>query len=474
MVGIVAGGSGSGIDVESLVKDLSAAERKPVDKRLDIRETQVQADVTAYNSLKGALTDLQKSLSGLTTLREVAKRTATSSDTDVFTVTAGSSAITSSTQIQVDRLAQAHKLVSAGFSDADSLVGTGTLTLSSGGNSFSISVVDAENDTLGDIRDAINNASDNPGIKASILTVSDPDNAGQTLSKLVLTSAETGADNAITVSVSDTDGDDTNTSGLSQLVYNPGVTENLTETTAAQDARIYVDGFEATSSTNVFSGVIEGVSITAVSADPDNAHTLTIGVDKASVQEKVAGFVSAYNTYLKTFDYLTKYDAAEKQAGLLTGDSIARSVSTMLNRALTSSNTTDTGDFTALANIGITKTRTGELQLDAEMLSDALSADFDSVANLLAGEDDGVFTKFDDAIDILSNSADGLLTERNKTLKTQLTEIEDQRIELETRMASFTERLRKQFTNMDIIVAQFQNTGDFLTQQLDSISGIKK
>lgn len=473
MAAITAAGSGSGIDVELLVEKLTAAERKATDNRLDIRETQVQADVTAYNSLKGALTDLQKSLSGLTTIREVAKRTATSSDTDVFTATAGSAAVTTSSQIQVDRLAQAHKLASSNFASADTVVGTGTLTLSVNGNSFSINIVDAENDTLADIRDAINEDSNNPGVKASILTVADPDNAGQTLSKLVLTSEDTGEDNAITVTVSDSDGDDSNTAGLSQLVYNPGVTENLSQITEAQDARIFVDGFEATSASNTFSGVIEGVTITAVSADPDNAHTLTVGVDKTAVKEKIAAFVAAYGTYQKTFDFLTEYDAVEKKAGLLTGESAARSVATLLNRALTGYNNTDTGDFPALANIGITKNRAGELQLDDEMLSDALDADFDSVANLLAG-DEGVFSKFDDAIDTMTNSTDGMLTARNGTLQEQLKEITEQRDAFELRMTSFTERIREQFTTMDIIVAQFKNTGDFLTQQLESISGTKK
>ncbi len=472
MAAIQAGGSGSGINVNQLVTDLTAAERKATDNRFNLRETQVSADVTAYNSLKGALTDLQKSLSGLTTLREVSKRTATSSDTDVFTATAGTSAVTTSSEIQVDRLAQAHKLVSGNFSSAGDVVGTGTMTLSMNGNSFSINVVDAENDTLADIRDAINESADNPGIKASILTVADSDNPGSTVSKLVLTAEKTGEDNAISVTVTDDDGDNTNTSGLSQLAYESGVTENLTQVAAAQDARIFVDGFEATSATNTFTGVIEGVSITAVSADPGNTHSLNVGVDSNAVKEKVSAFVEAYNTYKKTYDYLTKYDAAEKKAGLLTGDSAARSVEVALNRALTSVKTEDTGDFNALATIGITRSREGEMQLDSDMLGDALAADFDSVANLLAG-DDGIMTKFDDAIDQMANSADGMLTARNKTLQDQLKEIEDQRAAFELRMTSFTDRIREQFTTMDIIVAQFKNTGDFLTQQLESLNSSK-
>lgn len=472
MASITAAGSGSGLDIDSIVKGLTDAERKLTDKRNTARETELKANISAYDAFKASLTDLQKGLSGLTTMREVSARTATSDAPTVFTASAGTAAALASADIQVEQLAQSHKLTSGGFANPGTVVGTGKMTLSMNGKSFSIDIKNAENDSLTKIRDSINSAANNPGIKATILTVADPDNPGSTQAKLMLTSEKTGAANAITIDVEDDDGNNTDKSGLSQLVYKPGVAENLSQVTAAQDAKIFVDGFAATSSTNTFSGVIEGVSITAVSADPGKSHSLNVSVDKGALKTKIQAFAATYNTYLKGYHYLTDYDTSKKEGGLLTGDSLARSVANAFNRTLSTANTKDTGDFKALADIGITRSRTGEITVDDTKLSAALDSDFDAVANLVAG-DNGVLKSFNKAIDDVTG-VDGSIAKREKTVNGQLDDLHKQMDNFETRMTAFTDRIRKQFTNMDIIVAQFKNTGDFLTQQLNASTSSKK
>ncbi|CBL46741.1 Flagellar hook-associated protein 2 [gamma proteobacterium HdN1] len=467
MAAITAAGSGSGIDVDLIVDGLTKAERKLTDQRHTRRETQLNASMTAFDAFKTALTELQKGLAGLTTRTEVSARTATSSKPEVFTATAGTAAALSSSDIQVERLAQAHKVTSKGYTNPDSVVGNGTLTISMGSKSFNVEIKDAENDTLAKVRDAINSASDNPGVKATILTVADPDNPGSTQSKLVLTSSQTGAANAISVAVQDGDGDNADTAGLSALA-----TANLSEISAAQDAKIYVDGFEATSASNTFSGVLEGVVITAVSADPGVSHSLNVSTDAGALKTKIGAFVTAYNAYQKTFKFLTDYDAGKKEGGLLTGDSLARTASVTLNRALSATNSKDTGDFPALADIGITRSRTGELEINDEKLSKALSSDFDAVSNLIAG-DDGVLKKFNTAVNDLTGSKGGI-AKRTEMYKTQLDDLKKQKADFEIRMESYTDRLRKQFTNMDILVAKFKNSGDFLTQQFSAMNNASK
>ena len=78
--------------------------------------------------------------------------------------------------------------------------------------------------TLANIRDAINSASDNAGVRAALLNTT----AGV---RLTLTSSQSGEDGAITVSSSGGDG------GLSALHYQPGVDEQLQEIDPAQNAR---------------------------------------------------------------------------------------------------------------------------------------------------------------------------------------------------------------------------------------------
>ncbi|MAA59525.1 MAG: hypothetical protein CMK79_05175, partial [Pseudomonadales bacterium] len=139
MASITAAGTGSGLDIEKIIETLTKAERTPMDERLGTREIQIQADISAYGSLKGALKDFQAALSSLSSLTNLAARSSVSSDESVFTATAASGAAVGSTNVQVVQLASNHKLVStADFTGASDQVGAGTLTLSLGAESFDV------------------------------------------------------------------------------------------------------------------------------------------------------------------------------------------------------------------------------------------------------------------------------------------------------------------------------------------------
>ena len=164
------------------------------------------------------------------------------------------------------------------------MLGAGTLTLGLGASSFTISV--ASDTTLAGIRDAINKASDNPGIKATIIKV----DSG---SQLVLTSDKVGAINAITIGATDTDALDGN--DLTRLA-----TASMTSIQTASDAVIYVDGQKVTKDSNSFSDVISGVTIALKKADPLKTETLSIELDKESAKSKVNDFIKAYNALAST------------------------------------------------------------------------------------------------------------------------------------------------------------------------------
>ena len=470
MASITAAGTGSGLDIETIIETLVEAERMPTDTRLDTREIQIEAEITAFGSMKSAVSDFQSAMSGLSSLKELAARSASSTNEETFTATASSGAAVGTTDIQVTQLASNHKLVSnANFTSTSDEVGTGDITLSLGGVGFTINVISGENSSLLGIRDAINDNTENPGITASILTVSD--GAGGTVSKLVLTADETGEDNNITVSVSgDSDGNDTDDSGLSAFAFagegQPG--SSMIQKSPAQNAELLLDGeFVVTSNTNQFSDAIEGVTITALKADTENTETMTIALDQTAITERLNEFVEAFNTLSDTLAFLTDYDVDTGEAGLLTGDFVARTIETQLRRAVSDVVEDATSGFNSLASIGITTQRDGSIALDESKLNTALANNFDDVAELLAGEE-GIVKRLDDKIDTFLRS-DGAISSRTKTFQTQLDDIDEQRIRLDRRIASFEERIRAQYTNLDILVGQLQSTGDFVTQQLDII-----
>ncbi|MEM7364698.1 MAG: flagellar cap protein FliD N-terminal domain-containing protein [Pseudomonadota bacterium] len=125
---ITATGIGSGLDIEGLVTQLIAAERQPVENRLNLKEATLQAELSAFGTLKGAVSGLQSSIADVRTLSTFQARQATSSNTDAVTVTATSSAATGAFSVGVTQLAQTHSLASVAFTSTDDVVGEGQLT----------------------------------------------------------------------------------------------------------------------------------------------------------------------------------------------------------------------------------------------------------------------------------------------------------------------------------------------------------
>lgn len=132
MASITSPGIGSGLDVTSLVNSLVTAEGQPAAQRLDTREAKLQAQLSALGNVKSALSTFKTSLSALTSASSFQKRSAVSGNTDLFTAAVAGTPVAGSYEIEVQQLAQAHKLSSSPFDDANSAVGTGTLTFQFG------------------------------------------------------------------------------------------------------------------------------------------------------------------------------------------------------------------------------------------------------------------------------------------------------------------------------------------------------
>ena len=250
MPSIISNGIGSGLDISGIVQQLVAAEGQPVVTRLGQQEAKVQAKLSGFGSLKSALADLRDKLDVMKNLDKFLSRKAVSGNEDSFTVSAATNAVPSNYDVEVVQLAQAQKLTSGAFADSDAVVGTGTLTLQIGIQGVAIDI-NAENNTLAGIRDAINSSTSNPGIAATIVNA----DSG---SYLILTADSTGAANTIKVTQNGGDG------GLAALEYDPPTSTSLTESIAAQDGLIRIDGLDVVSENNTFAGAVQGVTITAL------------------------------------------------------------------------------------------------------------------------------------------------------------------------------------------------------------------
>lgn len=444
-------GISSGLDVNGIVQQLVAAERAPAAARIAREKSAVATQVSAIGTLKGALSSFKSTLDPLKTVEAFGIRSAKSSDEEIFTASAKSGAATGSYAIEVNALATAHQIASNVFAGGSATaVGTGTLGISLGSTSFNV-VIDSTSQTLAGIRDAINKASGNPGVRATIVNESGG-------AHLILSSAKTGAANVIKVI---TDSND----GLAQLTYEAGVnTANYEQKKPAGNASISVAGYPRSAETNSISDAIDGVTLNLIKADLNVEYTVTIDENRAAATTRVQNFVSQYNAAFAQLAKLGQFDASNGTGGPLLGDALLRSISAELRRGASDAVSSVTGDYKLLADLGITTARDGTLTLDEAKLSAALSANFDAVASVF-GSANGVAARLSAAIG-KRLVAGGDVAVRNTNLDKRSKNVQLEEQQLAVRMARVEERLRAQFVTLDGVLSKLQSTSTFLTQQL--------
>ncbi|MEO6078233.1 MAG: flagellar filament capping protein FliD [Steroidobacteraceae bacterium] len=455
MAAITSSGIGSGLDVNSIVKQLVAAERAPQDARLTKLDTRLTTEFTALSQLKGSMAAFQSALSGLKDASTLIGRKAALSDDKNLTAAASSTATAGVYSVEVVQLATAARLKSNPFlSGPTAVVGTGTLTLSMGGAAFNVTI-DSSNETLAGIRDAINKAATNTGVHATILT-------GVDGSRLILTGDKTGAASSVKV---------TQTGTLTQLVYDPPNPSTLTSIDA-QDAIVNISSVVVHSATNSVSGAIDGVTLTLKKEAPGTIETLTVANDDAAVQGKANAFVSSYNALASQIATLRNYDASTKKAGPLLGDALLLKIETQLRRTISNAVTGATDPYTSLPSVGIAFGTDGKLALDTTKFQAAMNANSTAVSTLF-GSTNGVAAQLSKFLEAELASTGGIAS-RTAVNATQRKDLVARSEALNARIQVIQARYLKQFTALDSLLSNMQSTSSYLTQQLAQSTNIAK
>ena len=408
MASITSAGIGSGLDINGLVSQLVDAEAAAPTARLDRRQSDLELRLSAYGQLNSSLSSLSSSLTSLKLFSTFRSSTASSSDSSIFTASTASNANISnaSFDINVTTLAETHKLstdpalAGAQFTDINDTLGTGTLTFKFGKTTYdagsdvysgfvqnsekAAATVTVTDGSLKGVRDAINDA--DIGVTASLIF-------DGSYYRLAVSSNDSGVDNSLEITVSDSDTLDNDANGLSLLAFNATAT-NLEQNNAAVDAALTVDGIAITSSSNTVSGAIDGVSLSLKSV---GSASLTTDIDRAGVKSSITQFVASYNAYIGTVNQLTAYDPGTGIAGELNGDGVTRSITSNIQRLLGNPVGGGSDPVTILAEIGITTDpEDGRLKIDDGVLDTQLDQNFDQFISLFAafGENTDANTTF--------------------------------------------------------------------------------
>ncbi|HVP35083.1 MAG TPA: flagellar filament capping protein FliD [Steroidobacteraceae bacterium] len=450
---------GSVINVSSLVSQLVAATEAPQQTLLSNQTQQVTAQISALAQLKGALSSFQSALGALDTPSSFQLETARSSAPAVFSATAGNGAPAGTYNVSVTALATAQQLLSSPVTSGSSL-GTGTLQLSLGSSSFSVTV-DSSDNTLQGLAAAINSAAGNPGIAATVLQ-------GASGDYLLLSSSQTGAAN--TIQVAETDGG----TGLAALTYGAGNTANYTQEAAAQDAAFSISGVSFTSPSNTVSNAMSGVTLNLLGVSPTSgtppaatAGTLSIANDTSTIATNIQSFVTAYNSLQSTLVQLGGYNSSTNTAGTMMGDAGLEGIQNQVQQALYSIVNTGSSTYNTLASIGITTNRDGSLSVNGATLSAALSSNFSAVSQLFSSSS-GVAANIN--TDIQSAlGPNGSLTAEGNTLAAEENSLTNQSNQLQTQMAALQASLTQQYSALNALLSSLQSTSAYLSQQFATL-----
>jgi flagellar hook-associated protein 2 len=163
---ISAAGIGSGLDVDSIVTALVNARKAGEQNQIDAKTTTANAQLTGINALKVALSNLNGAITKLSQATTYSTYSATLSNTSLGTTSTLTSAQPGSYNVVVSQLATAQKRTSNTYGAKDAL-GEGTLTIGVGGKNINVAV--SATASLADIAAAINGATGNPGVQATVV-----------------------------------------------------------------------------------------------------------------------------------------------------------------------------------------------------------------------------------------------------------------------------------------------------------------
>ena len=445
---ITVSGLGSGLDVESIVSQLMEIEQQPL-VRLQTREAGIQAQISAVGTLKSQLASFQTAVEKLADPETFSSTNTSLSDDSVLSVTTDADAAAGTLSVEVLRLAQNHKLASDARAEDATIGGAAgdALSITVGERTLTLDLSTAK--TLNEIRDLINSDTGGVGVSATLLDETGDGSA----QRLILNAKESGFENRLQLSY----GGSLDAGSFGFATLNTDDAGDPMNDLSALDASLSIDGFALTRSTNTVGDAVTGVTLSLTQVGETRVN---IAQNDAAIASAVSGMVDSYNAMKAQLDSLSE--------GTLSGDSLTRSivasVRSVMNQAFSGY-----GDFSSLAELGVTTTREGDLEWDTTRLTDNLRENRAGVVGFFTSETGFAATLGSVLEGYLGDN--GIVDARIDGLNNRVDDLQDQQARWEDRLVGIEDRLRAQFTALDTLVSQLTTTSTYLTQQLDNLPG---
>ena len=470
---ISSAGIGSGLDVNSIVSQMVALEKRPL-TQLQTQAATIQTKLSAYSQMKSLMSTLSDAAAKLTRDGSWNSMAITSSNSAAVSATVSGIASATTFGISVQQIARAQSVASAPVAK-DTPLGGGTLTIQLGswmhttppatftpGEDSPLDVAVDVNDSLTTIAAKINDS--NGGVTATVMR----DATGE---RLLVRSAKTGEASGFRIQVTE----DGASPGLAALTFDPqnapgvGMAATSTQFSYAQNTLAKINGIDISSADNNFADTIPGLKLTVSQVSTEEVK-MTVGSDTAAMKKNIQDFVTAYNAVNDLLSASTKYDAETKTSGVLQGDNTAVGLQGALRTLTMGSAGAGAGVFQRLADAGISMERGGKLAVDNTKLDAslrdpvALKALFATPAATTGGGG-GIAVQFKSFTSQLL-SLDGLMNNKADALNSAVKRNVSEQDKVNDRAAVVEKRLRAQYTALDAKMGSLSALNSYISAQV--------
>jgi flagellar hook-associated protein 2 len=454
MAAISSLGVGSGVLTADVIDQLKAADEAAIVKPIDSKITLNTQKQEAYGLLSSLMTTFGASASALSDGVIFENKTVDISGEAEVTLDLGVNV--DSFTLETISLATKDVTKFGSFSNKDATPvasGSGVLTINGKEINYTSSM------KLQDLAQAITDAGGD-SFSASILQT------GSAAFSLVVSSKETGADNALTIA---------DTSGLlDSALLNPYDADTnpsgYEKVQTAADASFKYNGISMTRASNTISDLIIGLNMTL--RKEGDISNVNIKLDKSAITDEMDNFVTAYNELVSNLNDMTTVNQEAGTQGVFNSDSFIKSISRELSKVVATFQ-----DGNSLVNFGIDIDQNGVMSFNKATLESKLDADAEAVKLFFSGTYDdngepinGIFDTINEKVEgytgygnLFSNYEDGLKTEGTNLSKSKLSAEESLRIRYETMAA--------RFAAYDSIINQINASFTSLQMTIDSASG---
>jgi flagellar hook-associated protein 2 len=436
------GASSPGIDVTAAVNSAVTAAEAP-EQAWQTAESTLQSQISALDQIQSDATNLDNDVQNLNSITgPFSAMTVNSSNSNVVSASAASGSTVGNHQVVVNSLATTASWTSGTFASSSTALPAGSFTITPEGGTAKTITTDGS-ETLSDVANEIN--SDDLGVTANVIT----DASG---SRLALVANSSGSAANFTITSSGSTG------------------YGFTQAATGSNASLTVDGISISSASNTVTGVIPGVTLNLLSADPGTQVSLGVTPDTSQIQTALQQFVTDYNTVVSDLSAQYTFSSTTGSEGVLASDSTVRNLQSDVLGALDYSYTPASGSTTVpnLMSLGISVDDNGQLSLDTSTLDSALQNNFSDVQSFFQGTSlNGFANTLDQQLTSFISPADGAFTVDLQSMNSQITDLQNDISDFQTNyIAPLQTQLQADYSQAEIALQELPNQMKEIDQEL--------